>query len=81
MTCQMEQQDLVMLTQELIPGTLYRVKGENTGWKYALITKQSSDKKSVTVLSPKRNIVNMTIKDAHWLIKEMSIAFEIVQCL
>tara|TARA_B100000674_G_C37773540_1_gene883697 strand:+ start:326 stop:508 length:183 start_codon:yes stop_codon:yes gene_type:complete len=60
---------------------LYRVKGENTGWKYALITKQSSDKKSVTVLSPKRNIVNMTIKDAHWLIKEMSIAFEIVQCL
>ena len=70
-----------MLTQGLTPGTLYRVKGENTTWKYALITKQASDKKSVTVLSPKRTIVNMTIKEAHWLIKEMDIAFEIVQCL
>ena len=70
-----------MLTQELTPGTLYRVKSENTEWKYALITKQSGDKKSVTVLSPKRTIVNMTIKDAHWLINKMDIDFEIVQCL
>ncbi len=81
MTCQTEHQDLVMLTQELIPGTLYRVKGKGTTWKYALITKQADDKKSVTVLSPKRSIVNMTIKDAQWLIKEMDITFEIVQCL
>ena len=70
-----------MLTQELTPGTLYRVKGKNTEWKYALITKQSGDKKSVTVLSPKRTIVDMTIKDAHWLINKMDIDFEIVQCL
>ena len=81
MTCQTERQDLVTLTQELTAGTLYRVKGENTTWKYALILKQATDKKSVTVLTPKRTIANMTIKDACWLIKEINIRFEIVKCL
>ena len=81
MTCQTEQQDLAMLTQELVPGTLYRVKGENTSWKYALITHQSRDRKEVKVLSPKRRVVKMSIKDMRWLIKKININFEIVQCL
>ena len=67
--------------KELIPGTLYRVKGKETTWKYALIIKQVDDRKSVTVLSPKGTITNMTIKDVHWFIKEMDITFEIIQCL
>ena len=77
----MEQQDLVMLTQRLKPGTLYRVKGEHTSWKYVLITHQSDNKKEIKALSPKRNIVKMTIEDMRWLIKKININFEIVQCL
>ena len=69
-----------MLTQGLIPGALYRVKGENTAWKYGLIIHQASDKKEVKSLSPKRNIAKMTIKDICWLIKEMNLKFEIVKC-
>jgi len=65
----------------LNPGTLYRVKGENTTWKYGLIIHQSFDKKEVKVLSPKRNIKKMTIEDMSWIIKEMNIRFEIIKCL
>ena len=81
MKCQTEQQDLVMLTQELTIGTLYRVKGEDTTWKYALVTKQITGKKEVSVLSPKRRIVKMKLKDIPWLVKEMNLTIEIVQCL
>ena len=81
MTCQTEHQDLVTLTQELTPGTLYRVKGEDTTWKYGLIIQQSFDKKEVKVLSPKKRIAKMMIKDMRWLIKEINISFEIVECL
>ena len=79
MTCQTEQQDLVTPIQELAPGALYRVKGNNNSWKYGLIINQTSDKKEVKVLSPKRNITKMTIEDMNWLVKEMNISFEIVQ--
>ena len=81
MTCQTEHQDLVTLTKGLITGTLYRVKGENSTWKYGLIIHQSTDKKQVKALSPKGSITKMTIKDMCWLIKEINISFEIVECL
>ena len=61
----MEVPDLVMLTQELIPGTIYRIKGDNTTWKYALVLKQINDKKEIIVLSPKKNIVKK------WIINKM----------
>ncbi len=70
-----------MLMKELSPGTLYRVKGTDTSWKYALIVNQSNDKKEVCALSPMRKLVKMTIEDMRWVVKEMNISFEIVQCL
>ena len=82
MTCQTEQLDLAMLTEKLIPGTLYRIKGKENIWKYALITYQTDNKKEVRALSPKKNIVKMSIKDIVWLVKEIDdIYFEIVQCV
>ncbi len=49
MTCQTEQLGLAMLTRELNPGTIYRVKGDDTSWKYALVLKQINDKKEIIV--------------------------------
>jgi hypothetical protein len=59
---------------------LYRIKGGNNTWKYGLITYQSNDKKEVRALSPKKNIVKMSIKDIVWLVKEIDdLYFEIVK--
>ena len=81
MTCQTEVPDLAMLIQELNPGTIYRIKGDHTTWKYALVLKRTNDKKNVMVLSPKKNIVKMELIAIPWIIKEMKLKFEIVQCL
>ena len=79
MTCQMEQLDLVMLTRELNPGTIYRVKGDDTSWKYALVLKQINDKKEIIVLSPQKNIVKLELIAIPWIVKEMKLKFEIVR--
>ena len=81
MTCQTEVPDLVTLTQELNPGTIYRVKGHNTTWKYNLVLKQINDKKEIIVLSSRKNIIKLELIAIPWIVKEMKIKFEIVQCL
>ena len=68
-----------MLTQELNPGTVYRVKGYNTPWKYNLVLKQINDKKEIIVLSSRKNIVKLELLAIPWIVKEMKIKFEIVQ--
>ena len=79
MTCQTEQLDLAMLTKELNPGTIYRVKGNDTSWKYALVLKQINDKKEIIVLSPQKNIVKLELIAIPWIVKEMKLKFEIVR--
>ena len=81
MTCQTEVPDLVTLTRELNPGTIYRVKGDDTSWKYALVLKQINDKKEIIVLSPQKNIVKLELIAIPWIVKEMKIKFEIIKCL
>ena len=79
MTCQTEQLGLAMLTRELNPGTIYRVKGDDTSWKYALVLKQINDKKEIIVLSPQKNIVKLELIAIPWIVKEMKLKFEIVK--
>ena len=79
MTCQTEQLGLAMLTRELNPGTIYRVKGDDTSWKYALVLKQINDKKEIIVLSHKKNIVKLELIAIPWIVKEMKLKFEIVK--
>ena len=81
MTCQTEQLDLAMLTKELNPGTIYRVKGDDTSWKYALVLKQINDKKEIIVLSPQKNIVKLELIAIPWIVKEMKLKLEIIKCL
>ena len=69
-----------MLTRELTPGTIYRVKGYNTAWRYAMVLSQSNNKQEITVLSPKKTIVKLPITAIPWLVKEMNLKFEIVKC-
>ena len=69
-----------MLTRELNPGTIYRVKGDGTSWKYALVLKQINDKKEIIVLSPQKNIVKLELIAIPWIVKEMNLKFEIVKC-
>ena len=68
-----------MLTRELNPGTIYRVKGDDTSWKYALVLKQINDKKEIIVLSPQKNIVKLELIAIPWIVKEMKLKFEIVR--
>ena len=68
-----------MLTRELNPGTIYRVKGDDTSWKYALVLKQINDKKEIIVLSPQKNIVKLELIAIPWIVKEMKLKFEIVK--
>ena len=68
-----------MLTKELNPGTIYRVKGNDTSWKYALVLKQINDKKEIIVLSPQKNIVKLELIAIPWIVKEMKLKFEIVR--
>ena len=80
MTCQTEVPDLVTLTKELKPGTIYRVKGYNTSWRYAMVLKQVNNKQEIIVLSPQKNIVKLPITAIPWIVKEMNLKFEIVKC-
>ena len=70
-----------MLTRELIPGSIYRIKSDKTSWRYAMVLSQSKNKKEIIVLSPNRSIVKIPIVDIPWIIKEMEIKFEIIQCV
>lgn len=70
-----------MLTKELNPGTIYRVKGDDTSWKYALVLKQINDKKEIIVLSPQKNIVKLELIAIPWIVKEMKLKLEIIKCL
>ena len=81
MTCQTEHPDLAMLIRELNPGTIYRIKGCNTSWKYALVLKQINDKKEIIVLSPQKKIVKLELIAIPWIVKEMKLKFEIIKCL
>ena len=76
----MEQVDLAMLIRKLKAGTLYRVKGKGTSWKYALVLRQINNKKHIVVLSPQKNIVKLELIAIPWIIKEMNLKFEIVKC-
>ena len=69
-----------MLTRELTPGTIYRIKGNNSPWRYAMVLSQSNNKQEITVLSPKKTIVKLPITAIPWVIKEMNLKFEIVKC-
>ena len=67
-----------MLIQGLNPGTIYRIKGKDTTWKYTLVLSRNTNKKEVMVLSPRKNIVKIEITDIPWIVKEMNLKFEII---